>query len=260
MNQNKWHEITLDIASNALDPYLMVPPSERDFGGEPNIETKGIRIRIGERPFARDLRSLYESNGRKLPPDFEVFRSYDIWLLTQSVSLIKEGRFKEVREVGYQVRFPDKPKITILDVLPRTEFVKISKASLKSEVDIQINGGASNVVDSTERLSDGSESFHSGVKLKTHTGINMAVRLSFSVMTQKITAIGIGDHVSEWVFKKDDNLLVGDQLMVQTLLTPKRLKKLKFEARAYATISGFCSLPVKLCSDWIKLECDLSTE
>ena len=243
-------------AQSALDPDLLVAPSKRTFGVEPEIETDRIRLRIGERPIVRNLRALYEKSKRKLPADLEVFISYDIWLITHSVSIVKEGGFKQIRQVGYQVRFPEKPKVTVVEVLPQTHFVTKLGGSFENEADIQIDGRAS-IAGSLTDLLDTVENVSFGGKLTLSQHLNVVARINFSVMTPVIQAVGIGDNGSEWVFNKEEKPLLGDQLMIQILLTPRRLKKLAFKARVYATITTFNMVPARFQSEWIDLNCVL---
>lgn len=248
-------EIQLERQS-ALDPDLLVPPSERTFGAEPDIEAGRIRLRIGERPVARNLRVLYELGKREVPADLEVFLSYDIWLLTHTISVVQEGGFKQIRQLGYEMQFPDKPKVTVLEVLPQTRFVTKVGGCLKGEADIQLNGQVA-VPDSITHLLDYVEDLSFGGKVTLSNQLNVVGRVSFAVMTPVIQAVGVGDSRSEWVFIKDENPLLGDQHMTQMILTPLRLKKLKFKARLNATISSFNLIPARLQSEWIDLECIL---
>lgn len=248
-------EIQLDSQS-ALDQDLLVPPSKRTFGAEPDVEAGRIRLRIGERPVARNLRVLYELSKREVPADLEVFISYDIWLLTHSISVVKEGGFKQIRQLGYQMKFPDRPRVTVLEVLPQTRFVTNVGGFFKGEADIQLNGQAA-VPDSITHLLDYVEDLSLGGKVTLSNQINLVGRVSFAVMTPVIQAVGAGDSSSEWVFIKDEQPLLGDQLMTQMILTPLRLNKLKFKARLYATISSFNLIPARFQSDWIDLECIL---
>jgi hypothetical protein len=248
-------EIELNQRS-ALDPDLLVAPSKRTFGTDPDIEVGRLRLRVGERPVARNLRALYELRKRGLPEDLEVFISYDIWLLTHSVSVVKEGGFKKIRQIGYQMRFPDKPKVTVLEVLPQTDFVTRFGGFFKSEADIQINGHAS-VPESLTHLLDMVEYLSFDGQFTISKQLNVVGRVSFSVITPIIQAVGVGDNGSEWVFKKHDRPLLGDQLMMQIVLTPRRVRRLNFKARVYATVSSFNLVPARFQSDWLDLQCML---
>ena len=249
-------DITL-TRQNATDPYLLVPPSQRHLGGdEPDIETDRLRLRIGDRPIARNLRRLYELGNRQMPDNLEVFTSYDLWLLTHAVSVIKEGGYKRVRHLGYRMSFHEKPRVTVVEVLPQTRFVTKIGGFLRAETDIQLNGEAK-VPDNLIALLEEVESFSLGGQIRFSAEANVVGRVSFSVMTPVIEAVGIGSSSSEWVFRKDSQPLLGDQLMIQIVLTPRRLRKIKLRAQLHVTITTFNFLPVRLESDWLELECEL---
>jgi len=241
---------------NASDPDLKISPYKRTFGMEPEIEEKQIRLRIGKRPIVRNLRTLYEINSRSLPEDLELFVAYDIWMITHVVSIVQASGFRKVKQLGYQVNFPEDPKITVLEVLPQTQFVKKIGTSCESITDIQLNGQAQVPQELTNML-DQIESISFNGKLAMSNSVNIVGRLSFSIMTPIVQAVGKGDDSSEWIFTKDEKPLLGDQLMVQIILTPKFLDEITFQSRVYATISTFNVLPVRLKSDWITIQCEL---
>lgn len=249
-------EITL-ARQNATDPNLLVPPSQRHLGGdEPDIEADRLRLRIGDRPIARNLRRLYELSDRQLPDTLEVFTSYDLWLLTHAVSVIKEGGYKRVRHLGYRMSFQEKPRVTVVDILPQTHFVTKVGGFFRAETDIQLNGEAK-VPDSLTELLEEVESISLGGQIRISAEANVVGRVSFSVMTPVIQAVGVGSNGSEWVFRKDEQPLLGDQLMIQIVLTPRRLREIKFRAQLHAAITTFDFLPALLESDWLDLECEL---
>lgn len=250
------NEIVLGIRS-ALDPDLMISPLDRTFGDDPEIEEGFLKLRIGDRPFARNLRTMYELNDRKVPDEIEIFMAYDVWLITHVVSIMQEAGYKKVKQLGCEVRFQEEPKVTILELLPQTRFIKKLGGLFKSEAGIQLNGKAT-LPASVSQLLNSVENFSLGAEMTLSSQANIVGKLSFAVMSAAVVATGVGDRRSEWLFNKaGDRPLQGDQLMVHVLLTPKHLKNVTFKARIYATISGFNFIPVRLKSEWVDLACDL---
>jgi len=249
-------EINLNY-KNAIDPYLHIPPNERELGGEPHIETKNIRLRIGERPVAYNLKTLYELNNRKLPKDIQIFESYKIWVINHNIGVIKEGGYKSINKLGYRVQFPDKPKVTVIDILPQSRFIKKLEMSFKNETDIQINGQVS-IPDPLVILMNILEDIQLDAKINIANHLNIVGRFSFSVISPTIQAVGVGDRTSEWLFTKEDNPLVGNQNLTQIILTPRHTERLKFKSKIYTTVSTFNLIPSRLESEWIDLECELT--
>jgi hypothetical protein len=250
-----------------LDPDLLVPPSERHLGPEPQIERDNIEVRIGRRPFVRSLRALYESSGQEVPRGMEVFTAYELWLLTHSISMVKEPGRRDVRRLGYEVTFPDEPRVTVVEVLPQSRFVKKLGAELESrfvfEAGVELNGQVAApeiitaLIKQVHPLSFGGKG---AAKMEIATRGDFVGRLSFAVMTPIIEAVGVGDDYSQWVFTKDTKPLVGDHIMMQVILVPLGLRELQFKARVSATMTTFNLLPSKRSSTWIDLSVPLPRE
>lgn len=249
------HEVSLG-PENAVDPDLLVPPSQRRFGG-PEVEFSRIRIKIGERPIARDLRTLYQLTKRELPGNLEVFRSYRLWMVTHAVSIVDQATIRSVRQVGYQMRLPNEPCVTVVEMFPQTRFVKKVEGKWETRADLEIDGKAS-VPDTVTELLDHFEGLTLGGKVTIATKVGLIGRLSFAVFTPVVQAVGVGDRQSEWIFERSDEPLIGDQLMVQILLVPKHVDRVEFEARAHAVVSTFNLIPTRLNSEWIPLACSLN--
>jgi hypothetical protein len=94
-------------------------------------------------------------------------------------------------------------------------------------------------------------------KIDISNKFTLVGNLSFSVVTPKIVAVGIGGDYCRWEFTKDDMPLIGDHLMVQILLAPKHIDTLQFQARVSATTTIFDFLPNTRRSSWIDLTAQL---
>lgn len=241
-------EITLTLG-DAVDPLLAIPPSQRTFGPRDTADLqKGhVRLRIGDRPVVCNLKLLYLKSHQKLSPQFEVFSAYDIWLIAFGVGILRESGFSEVDHFGFSVTFPQKPRVTVLDVLPQTEFIKRIGSELKSELALSLNGSArasayaGPIPESVVPLA-----LSADASLKASTELNVVGNISFSVQTPVVQAIGVGGCCAEWVFKKVDKPLVGDQHMMVTLLTPSDTEEIKATVRLSATIRKFNFIPCNL--------------
>lgn len=241
-------ELALTLA-DAVDPLLATPPSERTFGpgGRADLQKGQVLLRVGQRPIVTNLKGVYLKSHQELPPNFEVFSAYDIWLIAFGVGILRKAGFREVKQFGLSVTFPEKPRVTVLDVLPQTEFVKRLGSDLKSELALGLNGSArasANVV--ADIVPTAPLQLSADASLKASAELNVVGNISFSVQTPIIQAIGVGGSCAEWVFKKSDKPLVGDQHMMVTLLTPKNTEDLETTLRLSATISTFSLLPCNL--------------
>jgi hypothetical protein len=242
---------------------LMISTRELDLGTEPSdekaISVKDLHIRLGDRPVARNLRKLYEKAGKELPPDIAVFDRYKIWLLTHSIGAIniKGNSYPKILSLGYEANFEDAENVYTVELLPRTKFVTKFVAESKIEVGLGLEGHAQ-VPEAITQLLEQVEYLGADAHLKLAADNKLVGQLSFSIMTPTIQAIGIGSSQCQWLFEVEDKPLLGDQIMLQTILVPKKLKQLVYNIRGYALIkSSFVSFPAKFHTEWVKITCDL---
>lgn len=256
-------EIVL-TSEDALNPELEEPLSQAKLGGKPQIEKNNIAVRIGQRPITRSLRELYEKAGKELPPDLQLFNSFRLWMITHVVSVVKERGMRDISSLSYEVQFPAEPKVTTVQVLPQTRFIKKIGAGINTDwvvdVGIGLNGQIAPPAVLTELLEQSDFISFDGeakAKIDISNRLHLVGNLSFSVVTPLIAAVGVGDDYCRWDFTKDDVPLIGDHLMVQILLVPKHESELSFQARVSATISVFDFLPDTRRSRWIDLRAHL---
>jgi len=261
MSQDAEDYVDVELGSeNAYDHNLLIPPSARRLGGQDaDVKFKKIKIRIGRRPTAKNLRRVYELTGRAVPQDIEVFRSYDLWLLTNSFSVLKEGGFDQVQQVGFSVFLREEPKCSVQGILPTSEFIK--RLGMDAVVDAHLAlSGQLQVPELPAALSTVSESISTGGDIKVSTDVSLVGRISFSVMTPTIQAIGVGDNQSTWLFQRlsGSRPLLGDQVVTQVIVTPKRLSQLVFDAEVFANVSTFGWICTRLAGQRIELSAIMS--
>jgi hypothetical protein len=251
-------EITLG-PENAVVPDLLRSPSDSGLGlglGR-DVEPDRISVRVGDRPVARRLRDLYELADREMPPELKAPGNYEAWMITHSVSILEEGDFTSLERLGYRVRFEEKPRATVLDVLPQTRFVTRDGREFRNEAEIGLNGRATRPSRFTELL-DACEALAFGGEMTLSSRPTVVGLASFPVITPTIQAVGSGSNASEWLFTRSDNRpLVGDQLMMQLVLTSPHQKKLRFTAQVYADVSTFWLIPARLKGEPMEMTCIL---
>jgi hypothetical protein len=261
-------ELLLDIGN------LPAPPlSGEGLGGTPDASSKRVRVRIGRRPFAIDLRELYSLNGRTLPGTDEreqsaigdylkLFPSHKIYLATHvfSVTEIGSGWLENVRTVGYEMEFTNPSDVTVLDVLPRTEFVKWFEVEnrTRGEVNASIDAGGQASIPALHLLGGAIEKLGYGASITLGTETKAVGNLSFAVVTPVIQTSGIGDNTSEWTFSRKKLPLTGDFVLTQTVLVSKHQPQLHFRARVFADLAVWNKFSAKLKSEWVPIQLDLN--
>ena len=251
------HEFEIEEIN--LQPKLIDPV--REFAGGPGeIDAKNIRIRIGRRPLCSNLRKVYEESGREIPLEWKLYDAYDVWMITHVVGIADDGQggFKNVKQLGYKMRFPEEVDYRIQELAPQTEFVKKIGGDLKFNAGIDFNGklaGPAKLPFSEVLPIPG----FSG-EMKVGTDARLFGELSFGVFSKKVITTGVGDFTSEWIFNRDGEPLLGDQMMIQFVLTPKYLEEITFEAMVYANVPAFNMLTDRRKSDWIPIRYEVPEE
>lgn len=241
---------------------LLTSPYEVDFGTEVSdegkISVKNLEIRLGDRPVCRNLRRLYELAHRELPPDIAVFHEYDIWSLSHVIGAIhRKDSYPKIKGLGYEAIFEDEEEVFTIEILPRSKFLKVAGVETETQFDLGLEGHAQ-IPESVKMLLEQVEYLGGDAKIKLASDVKMVGRVSFSVMTPIIQAIGQGSSHCEWLFEVDDKPLLGDQIMLQTILVPRNTASLKFKARGYALIkSSFVNFPAMFYTNWLNIECPL---
>jgi len=234
----------------AIEPDLLI--QNRDLGTSNSIDEENYVIDIGRAPFAKNVATLFELKGVALPPSYAVFKSYDIWLITFALNILKDGSFRKLRQVELNIEYQSPLKnvrvpVTIIDVFPQTKFKKIIDGKLMFSASIDLNGKAA-ISDKISSIIKYSEVFELGGKLDISTDSEVVCNLSFSLLTPEIVSTGIGNFKSSRLLEKSENyMLLGDQLLMQTVIVPKDTKYLKCKASVAAVATGpFGFLPIRM--------------
>lgn len=240
-------------------PWLLEDIEVEAFGTvEEEIEKveKTYTLRVGELPVVRSLRKLAESGGKALPPEISALKG-ETYMITHAVGINAEERPNSIRRISYRASFDD-PGATTLELLPNTTFKEFFVGKLKFEASIAANGTAK----TPELLSKLAEIINlgAGAELKVGTEASMIGNLTLSLKSVKIQTTGQMGATATWQFDKDENPLVGDQVLVQTVVVPKGQKKLTFSLQGFAVIDhGLFQRPVSIETPVIKAEVDLDS-
>jgi hypothetical protein len=237
---------------------LLVSPYDVDYGNEltDNIVVKSLEVRLGDRPLCRNLRRLYELTHRELPADIAVFDEYDVWSITHTISAIhRRDSYPKVIGLGYEVDFQDAEKILTIEILPRSKFITLSEVKSEVKFDLGLEGHAQPPEVVREFL-DEFEYLGGDASVKLSSDLKVIGRVSFSVMSPVIQAVGLGSSHCEWLFEVEDKPLLGDQIMLQTILVPRGTSVLNFKARGYALLRpNWISFSTMIYTNWLNVEC-----
>lgn len=237
---NEYFETSLDF-SQAYDRRLLVKPDTTIFGGAEDVDyvpgLQNIQIRIGRRPYAINLTSLFLSGQTRDYSQYAIFKEYDFCLLFQTISVMDLEGIGNLSTLGCKIRFLNEAPITVMEVMPKTEFLEIAKGRIN--VSLDASGSISMAMPSMTAKVINDVGAVTGARLEMAANADFKFNLSFNVLTPKIVAIGGGDNQSEWVFYKQDKPLTGTHQLVQLLMIRKKTRQLKFEVNTYGTVKFF---------------------
>jgi hypothetical protein len=177
-----------------------------------------------------------------------------------SVTEIGSGWLENVRLVGYEMEFTDPSEVTVLDLLPRSEFVKWFEVENRTygELQASIDAGGQALIPALNLLGGAVEKLGYGANISLGAETKAVGNLSFAVVTPVIQVSGIGDNASEWKFSRKNRPLTGDFVLAQTVLVSKYHRQLNFRARIFAKLAVWNKFSAKLKSEWVPLQLDLT--
>jgi hypothetical protein len=247
-------ELETVLDSKDANRNLLDSPSRLTYG-DADIERGCLRVRIGRRPIALNLGALYKRRGHPIPEEFEIYQGHHIWMLSQSLSVLRDGKSLDVSHLHYEIEFGHQTA-TVTEVLPQGRFLMPEGGGFRCEADIRLNGRAAAPEDAPagEGLV---ENLYFGGRMVLANRDDTVGRVSFGVMTPLVQAAGAGDDASQWVFERSGEPLAGYQMMLELLLLDKHVHKLNCRIRVRAKVPGLLGIPVRIPSQWVPLEIDL---
>jgi hypothetical protein len=197
-----------------------------------------FQLQIGDRPFVRDVRKLYELYQRPVPPELEVLAG-DLYLVTHAVGLVSPNRASKVQILGYRATFSEHG--STVELLPNTAFREYFKLDVNAGFEAGLTAeGHAKLPDQLGALENTFIDLGVGASLQLGAKANAQVlgklSLPLSLKTPKIQAVGQASSTLIWQFHKADNPLVGTQIMVQTLLVPAGQEVVTFTMQAFAQV------------------------
>ncbi len=260
------HQLSMKSMELRQSPFedLLVSPYEVDYGTDKKLQDgiayKNIEIRLGDRPLCRNLRRLYEQEHKDLPADIAVFDAYDIWMLTHSINAIdRKGDSAKITALGYEADFKESEYVYTIELLPQTKFVSPLEGSFTNKADLLLEGNAK-VPDAIKTATGAMNPLGGDARINLSSELKVIGKVEFAVKTSIIQAVGIGSSRCEWMFEKDKKPLLGDQIMLQTILVPRFTTSAQCNIRGYAMLKpNWISFPVKFYTDWIDIKLEFAS-
>lgn len=256
------------------------PESKEDFVGEipidqplteelelaqdlgTDVEEKGFYARVGDKPTGCLVRDFFKAASQPVPPNFDVYSAYELWVVPHRVAIIRRSGRAEVTSVGIEVEYiPDGKTCCVIALLPEHRFVDVGSLSFK--VKIGADGSAQSGTDTLSGPAVGDPNVNrAGLSINACAGGEAGLLFSAAVAAPEIQAVGIGSSRCEWRFDLDSKFQYGQDIQCWSMvMLPRRRGKsgltISYRIRFYLVMRTLF-LSTRRQSDWQNLECVLS--
>ncbi|MGF7039722.1 hypothetical protein [Mucilaginibacter lappiensis] len=202
----------------------------------------GLKIRIGNKPVVRNLKKLIELSNQQLPPEVSVlFENYNIFTVTHAIGVIQISGNASLNELQFNGEIVDADATTI-DLLPDTAFKSLLSINGDYEAAMKAGGSFSAKLPNelTNALSGKSISLGGDIDLHLSSNTQFVGKISASIKFPLIIATGKNSSHCSWVIKRDQDPLLGDQLLIQTVAVAKTCTAMTYKVKATAKVKhGF---------------------
>lgn len=219
------------------------------------LSASGVRLILGTRPLAYDLRALRKRAGLE-DPEQKLYRVLHPWLVVHQIGVICALKARPVLALRYEADFGSE-LITTMGLSPDlvTKTSQLGTMSLSST--IETNGS----LRAGGEESAGGRLLPLGGGLKLAMGSTLTIQSSLDLCKRTVPLVhsaGLGSARAEWYFRADDEPLAGSQTMAQALLAPKNEQALKFRVRGEVVLGSVIpGLVASKYTPWVDVTCAL---
>ncbi|WP_293957374.1 MULTISPECIES: hypothetical protein [unclassified Sphingobacterium] len=209
------------------------------IGLEKEPELLGVKTRIGNCPIVYNLQQLFDLAQKKLPPELEVqFQTNNIYLITHAVGVIRTKGSSQVVELQYNAEITSSLESKTIDLFPKTKVIDrfAIESGLSGTVMAAGNFSAEVPDELKNSLSGTSLTLGGELNLELSTNTKFVGKINYNIKLPIVQSSGIASNKCTWVLKPDENPLLGDQLLIQTIAVPKKVKTLNYSVKALVKI------------------------
>jgi hypothetical protein len=206
--------------------------NDSETGDSDSQQLLGIKIRLGNEPIVKNLLELLQATGSVVPAEIStLFKTKDIYSVVHAIGAIRtEGKAK-VSELQYEAQVKGIPGVQTIDLLPNTSFKDVWKLNMNFEGSMSANGNFSATVPAelTQALIPNKFVTLGGdIKLQLANNSSFIGKFSCGLKLPVVQSLGIASNTCTWILNPQENPLLGDQLLVQTIAVPKGTQKITY--------------------------------
>jgi hypothetical protein len=206
-------------------------------------EAFGIVIRLGNAPIVRNLKKLIELSHSQLPPEIEIlFNEHDIYTVTHAIGVMRLTGRAKVEELQYNATIIDLDGAKTIDLLPNTSFKTIFGINSSFEGAIKAGGSFSAQIpdELKQALSNKVVSLGGDIDLQLSTNSQFVGKVQCNLKLPVVTSSGISTNSCTWILNPEENPLLGDQLLIQTIAVPKNTTNITYKIKGLTKVTkGF---------------------
>jgi hypothetical protein len=230
------------------DEFFFQVPKEQEKGvfdldssiSEKEPELQGIRVRLANNPIVYNLKKLMELAGKELTPELQLqFQTNDIYLITHAIGVIRISGKTKVVELQYNAEIINIENAKTIDLFPKTRFVDRFKieSGLSGSVKAAGNFSAEIPEELKNSLSGTNLTLGGDMELELSTNTKFVGKVNYSIQLPVVQSSGVASNHCTWILKPDENPLLGDQLLVQTVSVPKGTDTLIYSIKGLVKVS-----------------------
>lgn len=218
----------LPLEDEAWD--YLVPPLSRHFGDkdadQANVEFQGIELRVGTRPYALNLKHLYKrGHPESRPFQSEAYAAHEVWLVVHAVSVAKFRGSATLESIAYDARYANKRVHNI-------DYAQVSRRDRGDSCRVWLSAEGRFLTE--ERLDP------TGTLIRLPGRVTLSLSdedgivglLTFPASAHEISAEGVASTESHWRLSAGPEALLGEHLLIQTMLVPLVTRSLSLDCRA----------------------------
>lgn len=197
-------------------------------------EVLGIKVRLGNMPLVYNLKKLIEQGGGALHPAIAAtIDQKDFYLIIHAIGAIRTQGKARVDELQYFAETKEHLGLQTIDLIPNTRFKEVFKANVNFEGALSASGQALVDIpaDLTQNLIPQFVNIGGNMQVQLSTSASFIGKFTFNIKLPVIQSSGIASNSCSWVLNPDEDKtpLLGDQLLVQSIMVPKGTQVLKYK-------------------------------
>lgn len=205
---------------------------------------QAYKIRIGDRPFARSLRKLFQLKGQAVPPELAAING-EPYTLTHVIGVIATKKPKRIERIGLEIELHG--DAFTVELFPNTSYAQFFSGGLQAgfEAGLSAGGYAKLPVPS---VSAGVISLGGGAELRLGGQVSLVgnLRLKMGIQTPRIQTAGQASAHAVWQLDRDEKALVGDQTLLQTIIAAPGARQIECTATGFVVVDRWFQSSVRL--------------